>query len=273
MGTLSKAVPMLEPASAGISILGNLVNILRYFIPKFIYRNDYYFEEVNKKVFIKKNGNGIVMCSCDLYVIRPEKVNDFIRTFDISDGKKDVKFPSLKSMQRKNIKFFEEYGFWYKSENDIITSIEENYDDAALLQSARDNIDKRKMLGVRFIVDKNKLKPKHRYRFIYGYSVPGLFPIRDGKHDTNEYSRKTYGKYVSSMSVKHMSKKMRFAIYLENGIQLKEAPSGHAIKVSNNQQTPSDICDVRDNILYTKYLYEVKRPEKYSAIQIQWNLK
>lgn len=239
-------------------------------VPRFLYRHDYYFEEVNKKVFIKSNGDGIVVCSCDLYVIRPEKVEHFVRTFDISDARKDTKFPKFKSIKINKNRFFNDCVIWYKSDKDIISSIEEYKKDFSAEEIRK--VSDGKLIGIRFLVDKNKLESKCKYRIIYGYSIPGLFPILNGKHDKSECSSKDY-KYTTSMAVKHMAKKLRLSVYFEHGICIKEAPAGNAIKVTDNQTTPSSKCEVRDNILYTKYLYEIKHPEKYNAIQINWKLK
>ncbi len=267
-GAISSALGTVD---AGLSMAERFGDKNKHLIPNFLYQQDYYFEEVNKKVFVKANGDGAVVCSCDLYVIRPEKMKHFIRVFDISDAPKSTKFPSFKSIPKKKKVFFNGYSFWYQSENDIISGVEE-YSDEDFTQDEIEKIKERRLLGVRFFIDKNKLETKHKYRILYGYSVPKLFPIINGKHDTSEYSKKTY-KYSTSMSVKRMAKKLRMSVYLENGICIQEAPQGKAIKVSDSQTVPSDICEVRDNILYTKYLYEIKRPEKYNSIKIQWKLK
>lgn len=267
-GALASAV---ETADAGLSIAERFGEKQKHLVPKFLYRNDYYFEEVNKKVFVKSNGDGVVVCSCDLYVIRPEKVKHFIRAFDISDAPKTTIFPPFNSIRKKKSAFFKGFAFWWEAENDIISGVEE-YSDEDFTQDEIEKIQNRRLLGVRFFINKNKLESKHRYRIMYGYSVPKLFPIKDGRHDQSEYNKKTY-KYSSSMSVKRMAKKLRLSVYLENGICIEEAPHGKTVQVNDSQSEQDDLCQVRDNILYTKYLYEVKRPEKYSSIQIKWKLR
>lgn len=268
---LNELLPFLEPVDAGLSIGGRVLCFLEKFRPSFSYRNDYYFEEVNKKVFIKKNGDGMVICAFDLFVIRPNKVEDFVRGIDISDAKKNTKFPSFRTMRKKKLNFFSDYGFWYESEQNIITSVEECYDDPTLSELKNTPVGKR--LGVKFLIDKNKLQPKHKYRVVYAYSIPGLYPVKEGKHDREEYNYKNYGKHQSSMNVRHTSKRLKFAIYLENGFQLKAVPLGHAIKQRTNKKIDPDVCVVRNNILYTKYLYELKNPEKYAKIYIDWQPK
>ena len=257
----------METFDAGLSLAERFGNK----VPKFLFRHDYYFEEVNKKVFVKKNGDGFVVCACDLYVIRPEKVNDFVRGFDISDGKKSCRFPKLKTMQRRNINFFEDYGFWCDSQNNFITSVEENYDSSSF-DIKRKEISERKCIGVKFHVDKSLLKSKQKYRFVYGFSVPGLYPVNNGKHDRQEYDYKQYGKHSSYIDVKHLAKNLRFAIYLERGMKLQEAPFGHAIKPNQSKEIEPRVCEVRDNLMYTKYLYTLKRPEKYQSIWVDWKL-
>ncbi len=261
----------LGTVDAGLSMAERFGEKHKHLVPKFLYRNNYYFEEVNKKVFVKANGDGVVVCSCDLYVINPDAVEHFVRLFDISDAPKTTKFPPFDSISKSKSDFFNGYAFWYESESGIISGVEEYYDDDFTHEEMQ-KIAERRLLGVRFFVNKNKLESKRKYRIIYGYSVPKLFPIKDGKHDESEYDKDIY-KYTSSMAVKRMAKKLRLSVYLEDGICIKDAPRGKAIKVSDSQNIPPDICQVRDNILYSKYLYEVKRPEKYNSIQIKWKLE
>ena len=259
----------LTAIDAGLSIGEHLSKASQKLVPGFLYKNDYYFKEVNKKVFVKNNGDGLVVTSCELYVIRPENVKDFIRTFDISDAKKQTRFPRFNQMCRKNFKCFSDYAFVWSS--DIITSVDEYYEDDISVEDIKKRNDG-KLLGLKFYVDSGKLKPKESYKIVYGYSVPGLFPIKNGKHDTSEYKSKDYV-YTSSLAVQHMAIKSKISVYLEKGIVLKDAPQGNAIKISDDQATPQTHCSSWDNVLYKKYLYEIKRPEKYSAVQIKWKLK
>lgn len=267
----STFITALQTADAGLSVASFLGKRLKPLIPSFLYRNAYYFEEVNKKVFIRKNGDAAVVCSCDLYVIKPDKVENIVRKFDITDAPKNTTFPSFKSIRKKKEQFFDGFSFWFESEGDIISNVEEyNGNDFSIHE--KEDVRAGRLLGVKFLINKNKLTSKHRYRIIYGYSAPNLFPIKNGKHDSRDYRKKDYD-YCTSMSLKHMAQKLRMSVYLENGIRIHEAPTGNAIRATSKQPIPSSICQVRDNVLYTKYLYEISRPEKYSAIQIKWKLK
>ena len=50
------------------------------------------------------------------------------RGLDISDGKKVAAFPSLDEMKKAKIQDrFSKYGFWYYSDDNIISSVKENY--------------------------------------------------------------------------------------------------------------------------------------------------
>lgn len=68
MCKVSSMANALQGVDAGLSISNFLRGHLKKLIPKFLYRNPYYFEEVNKKVFVRKNGDGVVVCACDLCV-------------------------------------------------------------------------------------------------------------------------------------------------------------------------------------------------------------
>lgn len=270
MCKVSSIANALQGVDAGLSISNFLGGHLKKLIPKFLYRNPYYFEEVNKKVFVRKNGDGVVVCACDLCVINPDKVEDFVRFFDISDAPKSTTFPKFKKFCKQRT-FFEDFSFWFKSEHDIITEVEE-YSGDKLSTDDKEKIKSQRLLAVKFLVDKSKLKENHKYRIIYGYSAPKLFPINNGKHDSTDYKRKEY-EYCTSAGIKHMAKQLRLSVYLENGISIHEAPHGYATKAIKSQAIPPTRCEIRDNILYTKYLYTIKRPEKYSKISIKWKLK
>lgn len=62
------------------------------------------------------------------------------------------------------------------------------------------------------------------------------------------------------------------SLYLERGMNLQEAPFGHAIKQNKSKEIKPKVCEVRDNLMYTKYLYTLKRPEKYQRIWVDWKL-
>lgn len=233
----------------------------------------YYFEEVNKKVFIKLNGDGVVVCSFDFYVKNPNKIVDFIRYIDITDAKKTSVFPSFKTMQRKSgFCWFSDYKFSYMSENDIISSVEECYEDISQIMVYKKQ-NNNKCLGVKFNIDKSKLKKNNKYRITYAYSVPGLYPVKNGRHDKSEYPKKSYGEHCSGISVKHMSKTLRFAIYFENGFQFELTPMAYAITLNSKKEISNSVCEMRNNVFYTKYLYILKSPEKFSDISIKWKLK
>lgn len=235
--------------------------------------DDYYYEEYNKKIFIKKNGDGLIVSSCILKVIDPLKVDSLIRILDISDAKNSSCFESFDKMRNTKIdNVFSEYGFWYNSENDIITDVEEYYEDEYLSQK-----NNKKFISIKFIIDTNNLVKNRTYKFAYAFSIPGMYPIIDGRFDVQESTRAEYTDFRSYISTEHIGHHLRFSAYFENGIEFKEKPSGNS-KLSSSIKTKRKAekkhnCVFKDNIFYKKYHFEIENPQNYTDIYMKWNIK
>ena len=236
--------------------------------------DDYYYEEYNKKIFVKTNGNGLIVSSCNLKVIDPLKTDGLIRTIDIHDAKLTSCFEPFEKMRATSMeKIFSEYGFWYKSDNDIITDVEEFYEKSDLHKK-----DDPKFISIRFIVDTTKLEKNRIYKIVYAFSVPGLYPIKDGRFDDSSQDRKSYEDFRSYVSTGHIGHHLRFAAYFESGIEFKEKPSGNlklssSVKKNKKNSIKEYNCIFKDNIFYKKYHFEVDNPQDYTEIYLKWNIK
>lgn len=235
--------------------------------------NDYYFDEYNRKVFVKKNGSGLIVSAVKLKVVDPEKIDYFNRTLDISDGKKTAAFTDFKQMKEVPLEnIFNEYGFWYISQNEIITDAEEYYDDMDKPQADRNNF-----LGFRLISDNTKLKKGLSYTFSYAISVPDLFPISDGYFDDQMADRKNYESFSSYVSASHFGDLLKFSMYFEQGINFKEKPKGYAYRSDTAKPSIKNIegkqCEFKDNIFYTKYSFTISEPQEYKSICMKWDIK
>lgn len=235
---------------------------------------DYFYDEYNKKIYVRKNGDGLIVSSCVLKVSDPIKTQYLIRTFDISDAKKNSEFDSFDKMKTNSIEnIFSEFGFWYSSENNIITDVEEFYDSSDMLRR-----DDKKYLSVRFIIDTTKLVQGIPYKIVYACSIPGMFPISDGRFDMSSQDRSKYIDFRSYTSALHMGHHLRFSAYFESGIDFKERPSGNVkllstVKKNKHNSTKTYNCTYKDNLFYQKYCFEVMNPQEFEEIYLKWNVK
>lgn len=236
--------------------------------------DDYYYEEYNKKIYVKKNGNGLIVSSCILKVIDPLKADYLIRTVDISDAKRDAEFESFDSMKNTSLNdIFTKFGFWYISSDNIVTDVEEFYED----RDAQKKDDK-KYISIKFILDVSKLEAGKTYKITYAFSIPGLFPILDGRFDLTQQDRSNYKDFRSYISALHTGHHLRFSAYFEDGIEFKEKPSGNTSLFSFSEESKKNssktrICVFKDNIFYKKYYFEVENPQEYKDIYMKWNVK
>lgn len=266
----------LDKMSKGISLVERFLKLLNGFRDFFNGNKDkedseiYYFSELNKKVFVSKNGDGVIVCSFDFIAPDPSIIEAFERQLDIEDAKKSTKFPQFSQMcsnDEKNI--FKDYKFWYRCDNNIITNVEEYYNG----ENKRSEKDNDRFLGVRFLVDIGRIEANRKYKVVYGYSIPGLYPILNGKFDEDEKPYKDYDYFSSSISVQHLSEKVKFAVYFEDGVSLSKTPVYFAkLLGSKGGKLREHPCKYRDNLWYHKYCFEIKNPEKYRIIGIRWNV-
>ncbi len=249
-----------------LSILNHLKNLFAW-VPKAIHltpksEDAYVIEELNKKVYINKNGDGLIVCAFDFSINKPAEVSNFERELDIQDAKVDVEMPAFKQFKNTSGKsFFSDYMFKYKSDDDIIRDV---LDVTPPAQKATHRV-----VRIKMNVDTGRLVAGKKYRVIYGYSIPGLFPISNGKFSEPDAPFAPYT-FSSSLELDKMSKMIHFAIYFEEGIGVKMAPLCRLYE--KNRLLKQTICVRRDNLMYTKYLVEVDSPPQTDRIELEWNI-
>ena len=268
IGDLNAAVTLLEKLKKKISSFWDRNNDESFC-------DDYYYQEYNKKIYVKKNGDGVIVSSFILKVIDPLKVDGLVRSLDIHDAKASSEFEDFEEMKSKSIDcVFSEFGFWYRSDNDIVTDVVEYYD----VQDISKKKDP-KFISIKLIIDTTKLEPGRTYRMALAYSIPGLFPIDGGRFDLASQDRSQYESFQSHASAEHMGHHLRFSAYFEAGIEFKEKPKGYAvpsqaIKARKKKNAPKTYnCTYKNNVFYDKYHFEVENPQEYTAIYMKWNLK
>lgn len=259
-----------------ISTLGLLDKVLSIFgkiKSLFIYKKKktlpYYFEEYNKKVFVKENGDGIIVVTLELHVNDPINTTHIIRTFDISDAKKDTIFPDfVELLNTGSSDPFSSYGLWYCSENDIVTDICEEYDEKDFKEK-----DNKKFLSFKLIFNNSDLKPGKTYRISYALSVPGLYPILNGRFDGTVDEHKKYGKFRTSVSTRQTHEKITYSIYTQKGIVFSDKPKAYLNGESTGGKPKSSPCRYRNNMFYEKTNFTLENPQEYDIIYLQWDLK
>ena len=257
----------------------NLLSKARNFFGKFSLKektgcDDYYYDEYNKKVYVNKNGDGLIVCSYILKVIDPVKTGSLIRTLDISDAKKGTEFAPFSEMIKAPIdNVFKDFGFWYRSDNDIITDVVEHYEYEDLPDASRKDF-----ISIKLIIDTSKLEKGKTYKLMHAFSIPGLYPIKDGRFDAENIERTEYNEYRSYISTAHIGHHLRFALYFEEGIEFSDKPKGNlclssGVKRSKKNAAKKLTCVFKDNIFYKKYHFEIENPQEYSEIFMSWNIK
>ena len=235
---------------------------------------DYYFEEYHKHLTVYRNGNGIIINSFILVVNDINAISKFKRELSIHDSKNITEFPKLKDMKRTKLSNrFSSFGFWCKCINNknLISSVEERYwtDD----DDDSDNTTRLDKKALKWILKMNpsSIEIGKHYKIVYIFSIPGMFPINNGKFSEEEASIKgTNGKYQSRFTVKHKIKKFIYTVSFENGLDLYKNPRG-TIKISGKENNLHFTND--NNIIYDKYIFNIDDPECQSVINIEWKFK
>lgn len=234
--------------------------------------SDYYFSEYEKHITIYNNGNGIIIHKFTVIPNDINKLNRIRRKLNIEDGNKLSNFPSLESMmQTKKSERFDKFGFWYYSDNDIISEVKEFYWENSTSKENKKSKNNPKEIRWVFKINKSKLKPKTPYKIVYAISVPGLVALEDGKlnkkllHDENE------DESSSNMNIDHKIQKLKYTISFEDGIDLQTSPECRYIIKEQDESKEVIINGIQEyNLLYNKYIFNIENPLFGSDIKILW---
>ncbi len=198
---------------------------------------------------------------------------------NIEDGIANSNFPKLKKMKSTDIdKRFQDYGFWFCSDDNIITKAKERYWDREDPQKI-DNKSKNnpKELRWEFSINESKLKKNRIYKVTYVMSIPGMFPVNDGYYNKYLRDEKFHDESIlsSSMCVEHSIKKLKYIISFENGIKLDEMPRCEVNKRLKNNIISKKIVhgEEENNYIFDKYSYTIKKPRFQSKVKISWGIE
>ena len=245
------------------SLLLKLIDLMDKYAPNlisdFVLRKRKYgfkYRRFIKKHAIYPDGHGIVINTMEIEAFN--EIKQIKRFFDVSDGCKSIKLPSLKDMigidEKKR---FVENGFWYKSSKHVNIEIEEGGDtDLA-----------KKFI---FIFDP-PIKPGETVVLSYAFSIICMYPIdRDGKLSP----QKAHQNHVPrvNFSIRHPIDLFECEIAFR-GIDVAETPMLHICKGDSEKVVAQKEPEVFFDPFYGRYRFTLKNPSVGDKIRIQWKWK
>lgn len=274
MCKLSKIQNIVTILKNGIDI-GCFFNSLNIFNAK---KFSHYFENYHKHVTVYRDGTGVIINEFDI-VFNKEEKPVLKRSIDISDGKKSAKFPELKNMIKRDIsERFHNYGFWYCSDDKIISSVKEKYwidSDENGFENEDDELKNNEKI-LKWVIKFNysRIKPFKKYKIIYVMSIPGMYPINNGVLDTNSINDKNLLEDIdiensTSISIVNKIKNFRYTISFESGIIIENEPTCLFKKLGNDKYTHPKL-EYSYNNIYHKYTCLITQPTLGSKIKIVW---
>lgn len=278
---INKGDSMKLPSISTISGLLNIFDKLKNY-SIWIFKNRhkfkkslFFFKNYHKHVTIYENGNGIVINSFDI-VFNDTNCKKLARGINIDDGKISAKFKPLKEMRKTLLEErFDKYGFWVYSEHNIIKDVKEEYwlDDD---KEEEDKIAKNNPKELRwvFTFNKSKINLHKPYHVVYIISIPGMFPIKDGKLDNTEINKDVFDEYsISSIETRTPTENLIYTLSFYNNISLQTEPEVIFKKVGNTDKNVYRPITNEYNIIYNKYMCCIKSPQIGSKLKIRWKFK
>lgn len=277
MGLLSCLQSIITIAKNGIDVGYFLHSHLSFHNQKITH----YFENYHKHVTIYGDGTGIVINEFDMVFNKKEKT--FLkRGIDISDGKKNAAFPSLDNMKITKISDrFSEYGFWFYSDDNIISSVKEKYWTDEDDENDTENItlkNNNKILRWIFDLNYSRIYPNKKYKVIYVMSIPGMYPIKNGKLDIasiNDEQLLNNLESGSSTSIRITNpiRNFHYTISFESDILLEREPQCLLKHINQQENITHPKLKHEYNTIYNKYTCNITKPKIGSIIKINWQFK
>lgn len=274
-----------------ISYIQNIITIIKngidvgYFIHSHHSFKDkkftHYFENYHKHVTVYNDGTGVIINEFDMVFNRKEK--SFLRRgLDISDGKKDASFPLLTEMKKTKIQDrFNKYGFWYYSEDNIISSVKEKYWTDEDDESDTENVilkNNAKVFRWEFRFNYSRICPNRKYKVIYVMSIPGMYPIKDGKLDINSINDEQLLNDLesgnsTSIRIKNPIRNFYYTISFESDILLEREPKCMLKHINQQENLTHPKLKHEYNRIYNKYTCNITKPQIGSIIKLNWQFK
>lgn len=241
----------------------------------------HYFENYHKHVTIYNDGTGVIINEFDMVFNRKEK--SFLkRGLDISDRKKNACFPALTNMKKTSIQDrFHEYGFWYYSDDNIISSVKEKYWTDEDDENDAENItlkNNNKVFRWEFRFNYSRIQPHKKYKIVYVMSIPGMFPIKDGKLDIDSINDEQLLNDLesgnsTSLRIKNPIRNFYYTISFESDILLERDPKCMLKSINQQEDVVHPKLEHSYNTIYHKYTCKITKPKIGSLIKINWQFK
>lgn len=272
----------IDDVTKSITLLTKIIELFSNIKNSFILKKtSHYFRKYHKHLTIYKDGTGIIINSFDIVFNKNDKNmrKDLKRGINISDGKKTAHFPKLSDMKKLDLdNRFKDFGFWMYSDDNIISSCKEKYWTDTSDDSFEDTNIKNNDKELRWVFSFNysRIKKNQPYHIVYIISIPGMFPLTDGKldlsvaNDINLVQNPDIGN-SSSMKITNRIENFTYTVSFFNGIGLECQPECDVYKI--NEKNDKQKLDMENNILYNKYSCNIKKPKLGSTIKIKWNFE
>ena len=233
---------------------------------------DYYFSDYEKHITIYQNGNGIIMHKFKIIVNDKSKLQKIRRKLNIEDGCKTSRFPSLEKMMKTNkADRFHEFGFWYKSDDNIINNVKEYYWDSKNKNENKKLKSNPQEIRWIFKIDSDKVEEKKPYEICYVISIPGIAALQNGKLNRELLYEPSEENSYSCMRIDHKIQKLKCIISFEDGVCLDSQPKCKCIISEQDSEKEVDIEGTYEyNLLYKKYIFSINNPIFGSDINISW---
>lgn len=267
-----------------ITIIKNGIDVSYFIRSHHSFRNKkttHYFENYRKHVTVYSDGTGIIINELDIVFNKKEKT--FLkRGLDISDGKKNASFPTLTKMKQTKIQDrFQKYGFWYYSDDNIISSVKKKYWTDEDDENDAENIilkNNDKVFRWEFGFNYSRIYPNRKYKVIYVMSIPGMYPIKNGKLDINSINDEQllndleFGN-STSIRIKNPIRNFYYTISFESDILLEREPRCMLKYINQQDDLTHPKLKHEYNTIYSKYTCNITKPKIGSIIKINWQFK
>lgn len=271
------ALQTLSAINQGITLAEkvNKMHNLSYALSCKKHKLDYIILNLKKDVTVYGNGNGIIICSFEFYVMHPEKMKYINMRLNIDDACYGVTFDTLVAMsQCPERNRFSTLGFWFDCTDNCVEKVEEYYwrDDG---EDGEDQhyMNNKREIRYRFVMRPENMKRGGVYSVTYSFSVPEMYPITECKYNPTKATI-NHDKMESSYNVRHHVRCAEYIVSFEKGIEFKERPQGE-VKIQMGNTTlareplsPENVSD----LFYRRYKYVVKKPKLDSYIGISWKV-
>lgn len=276
---MANFITVLTGLNHGVNIFDKIANIFRT-VSVLKDTNlksdlDYIVLNTTKEVTVYCDGHGVVTCTYEFYVINPENFTYFDRKLNIEDACKDSEFPSLEDMLKCDKKDrLKNFGFWYSCTDNCVYNIEEFYwSDNNHNEENRTSKNNPKELRWRFNINTAKIKKGGVYKLTYAISVPGIFPITDGKYDSSIDKINT-NRMSSSFKMEHYMRSIIYIVSFEDGITFASPPKGqfNVDSQSNRDENANIKPQLIQNVFYNKYKFETNKHKQSGDVCIKWTV-